>query len=198
MELDINYEYEIQKRNKIMSRAPKLTIEERTWLMTHRTYNHKFGFPFLSKDIIKLSSNKTYNISVTMLSKNYKSYIHPIFSVAAKPGYIIYGDREVEDRKGNMSIGKKIRSLCLEIRENLYNTDFIFNAELGLLEVVYVVSYFDEKSRIYQTTTSGILANLSMLREDVSDNEVIYKCKNPLSDDFDAMIFSVKWEVLDD
>lgn len=172
MEKDTNYEYDIQKRKEISRKAPKLTKEERLWCMTHRTYNHKFGYPFITKDIIELKPNKTYNIIITMISKNYKSYIHPVFSVAVKPGYILYGDREVEDRYGNKSIGKKIRTLCLEIKEEQYVTDFTFNAELGLLEVVYIVTFYS-KSKVYTTTTSGALANLSMLREDVSENEVI-------------------------
>ena len=202
MELDTNYEYEIKRRNEIHIKAckgMKLSKEERDWCETHRAFNHKFGYPYLNKDIIKFIPGKTFNVIVTMISKNYKSYINPIFSVVGKSGYIIYGDKEVVDNRGNKSIGKKIRSLCICDNEDNFITDFTFCSKVGFMAVDYMVSFYDEKVGLYKTITSNTgLANVCMIREDILENEIIYKCKNPINDNFDAMIFSVKWKCLDE
>ena len=184
-EEEIRYREElfIKIRNKI-----KLTPEERLWMETHPVYNSRLGYPFLDVAIETLEANKWYTLKVKMESIAYEERIAPTIYVPASKGKILT-DFTVFDFYGKESRGKPIQMLECELAQQEE-----MKVKLGLLSVHYSCRYYVEWEKRYRIASSmdaGI--SFAMVREPVNDHMVRYRCKSPLEDSFDAMVFTIEW-----
>lgn len=190
------YKLEVEQRKNLLQKARdsvKLTKEERIWLSTHALYNRQLGFPFFNTAIENLEKNKSHLLKITIDSVSYKDRIVPIIAVPAGQGQIITNG-EVIDLKGNKWLNKPVKMLGLESEKSVqFEVQYI--SQLGLLEVGYECDYFDNKSNLNmrQSSSTGD-PDFAMVRHQVSDNKVQYCCKSPLTNSFDALIFSIEWE----
>lgn len=194
----MNYQEEIQYRDEILQRAYKgikPTPEERIWCSTHSAFNWKLGYPYYVTAVEKLGSCEWHILTVEVESVHHEGRILPVIGVPAGKGKII-ADFEVRDFSGKKSIGKPIKLLGIEMSEGK-STSLKYCSDYGLFFAEYECSYYDEKMRLNKTEISDTSnALFAMTREALSDNKVRYRCKSPLSDKFDAMVFTVEWKAL--
>lgn len=187
---------QIAYRNLILQKAAtgvKITKDERTWLLTHPVYNHRYGYPFLKRDIIQLNANKLNVIKLRVEKKEHNDNASIIIGVAGGQGKIITDmelfnfDGEKVDRKDTKILGISVKSKDME-------ESVKFISKLGLMSVEYECEYYDEKMRVKIVEGSGSAsARFSMTKEIVSDNKVRYSCKDPVSDSYEALVFTVEW-----
>lgn len=194
----MDYIEEINRRDEILSLAhigKKITVEDRLWLATHRAFNRRLGYPYLTKDIITLSPKTNYRIRIQVESLTYPMQILPIVDVPGGKGKILT-DCSLTDYKGNVKIGKPVKMLVALVDLNHTKTEFCYQSDVGLLGVSYECTYYDDKQHltIRSSSNTGNTA-YAMLREDVSNNKILYRCKSPLSDSFDSFVFSIQWEL---
>ena len=189
---NMQYIEEINYRNMIMERrrkGEKLTREERQWIDTHRLINRELGYPYLNTDMIQLQPNERYHIHVQVESRSYEGRMIPIITVPAQKGSIV-SNLELTDYEGNIKTGQEVKMLGLltDVAE------FDYRSELGLLGVSYECDYFDDRLRVMQRIDSGLgYPNFAMLREDLSENKVLYRCKTPVKDNYEGLVFSITW-----
>lgn len=192
-----DYEKEIEYRNSLYNSGRKLTPEERIWLGTHPLYNCRFGFPILNVAVEKLEPKKWYLITVNAESVAHEGEIGPFIEVSGLKGKII-ADFELVDYRGNKSLGKSVKILSSDLYEGEGFTVKYFS-DLGFISVGYGCDYFDiVVNRNICESTSTRNTYFAMKREEISRNKVRYNCKEPLSDSFDAIIFTVKWNEIKD
>ena len=74
---------------------------------------------------------------------------------------------------------------------------FIMMSQLGLLSVAYQCDYIDPFTEsLRRDSSQGATLNYGMLREQVEENVIVYHCKAPFSDSFNAFSFSIAWEAM--
>ena len=193
----MSYEEEIIHREKILSyvrNGKKITAEERLWLATHRIFNRKLGYPYLNTDIINLNAKEVYLLRVKVESKTYSDRIIPVIAVPGGKGRILATN--VLDRVGNLSPTKSIKMLGLLVDLNRNLVEVSYCSDLGLIGVSYECDYFDDKQNIMirKDSCTGD-HNFAMTCEILSDNKRLYRCKSPISDDFECLVFSLEWEL---
>lgn len=192
-----DYEKEIEYRNSLYNSGRKLTPEERSWLGTHPLYNCRFGFPILNVAVEKLEPKKWYLITVNAESVAHEGEIGPFIEVSGLKGKII-ADFELVDYRGNISLGKPVKILSSDLYEGECFTVKYFS-DLGFLSVGYGCDYFDTVMNLHMSEKSSTWnADFAMKREEISSNKVRYYCKEPMSDSFDAIIFTVEWNEIKD
>lgn len=192
-----DYEKEIEYRNSLYRSGRKLTSEERIWIGTHQLYNCRFGFPFLNIAVEKLEPQKWYLITVKAESVAHEEKIWPFIEVSGLKGKII-ADFELVDYRGNISLGKPVKMLSCDLYEGEGFTVKYFS-ELGFISVGYGCDYFDTVINLNMSENSSTMnTDFAMKREEISSNKVRYYCKEPMSDSFDAIIFTVEWNEIKD
>lgn len=189
------YEEEIKYRENIMNKD-KITSEERTWLLSHSVYNHSLGYPYYNTVVEKLKPKTWYTITIAIESVAYSKKIFPMISVSAGKGKIIT-DFSIKDFYGKeKKSGTPIKMLCLELKEN-EKEKVKFISDLGRLSVEYEGECFNRSLNCDLSEFSGGgTSNYAMMREVVNDHKVRYNCKSPEDDSFDALIFTVEWEMI--
>lgn len=194
----MNYTEEIIYREKILSKArkgEKITVEDRFWLATHRSINRNMGYPYLNTDIISFKSNMNYLISIKVEKLEYPYRIIPVVTAPDGKGKIIPIDMTVKDYNGKITNKKAVEVLGLLVDSNRIERKFFYQSSLGLLGISYQCDYFNEKQHIMVRGNSDTgIPNLAMIRENMSDNKIVYSCKSPNDDSFEALVFSIKWE----
>lgn len=194
-----NYEYEIRYREMLLQKVrnnSKITSDERIWLVTHPVYNQQLGFPFFNVAIENLEPNKWYLVRVKLESTAYDDRIIPIIGVPAGKGKII-ADFELRDVRGNVSLGKPVKMLGFELEQH-HMSEVKYLSVLGLLSVEYECDYFDEKQNLYkrQASSTGD-PSFAMKKEIINNHLVKYRCKSPIGNSFDAMVFTIEWTEAD-
>lgn len=192
----MNNEKEIKIRQAIMSKAikgEKMTSEDRLWLASHRMINLKYGFPYLNTDIIHFSENAKYTIYVKVEKLGYTGRIIPVFTVPGGKGKII-SRTPLTDYSGKTTLGKPVKMLGLLVDLNNRESEFLYQSELGILQVGYQCDYYDDKQHLMVRKNSSLGdSNFAMTIDALEDNKFFYHCKSPMSDDFESLVFSVKW-----
>lgn len=187
---------QIEYRKVIMEKVyagKKITKEERLWLVTHSVYNHLFGYPFLKMDVIKLNANQLYVIKLQVEKKKHNDNASMIIGAAGGNGKVIT-DWELINFYGENVNRKDTEILQVTVDSDVSEYTVTFISGLGLLCVEYGCEYYDEKMKVkkMETSFSGS-ARFSMTKEIVSDNKVRYSCKDPVSDSYEALVFTVEW-----
>ena len=167
-----NYEYEIRYREMLLQKVrnnSKITSDERIWLVTHPVYNQPLGFPFFNVAIENLEPNKWYLVRVKLESTV----------------------------RGNVSLGKPVKMLGFELEQHQMS-EVKYLSVLGLLSVEYECDYFDEKQNLYkrQASSTGD-PSFAMKKEIINNHLVKYRCKSPIGNSFDAMVFTIEWTEAD-
>lgn len=193
----MNHLEEIEYRNVLMSRVykgEKISPKDRLWLETHPVYNWRLGYPYLKADILTLEAKKTYQLHIELENLKYAEQIIPVISVPACKG-AIYTDFSIKDFYGNDKTGNPVKALGVTVNADHRSSSFRYRSDIGLLMVTYQCRYYDEKHRMLLSDTSdSASARLAMLKETVSEKKVLYRCKSPVRDDYDSLVFSVAWE----
>ena len=189
---EINYREQL---NHQVLQGKKLTKEEIFWLETHCRYSSVLGYPYLDFDIVKIKPNVDYTVRIHLEKLTYQDRVCSVIFVPAKKGQII-ADFPVVDYRGRESIGKPIYMLTHDLTIEKNMVEVHYRSELGLLQIYFFCEFYDEKLHIETGGySSGPKASIVMLREDVEDNKVQYRCNPGLEEfDFDSFVFSVEWE----
>lgn len=195
----MNHSEEIEYRNVLMSRIykhEKLSSQECLWLKTHPIYHWSLGYPYLKADILSLEAEKTYRLHIKVEKLTYENQIIPIISVPAGKG-TIHTDFPTKDFYGNDKTGKPVKVLGVTVNKDHQATNVCYSSDMGLLMVTYACNYYDAKHQMLLSDTSDSgSARLAMLKEIKSENKVLYRCKSPMNDSFDSLVFSIAWELL--
>lgn len=198
---DMRVAQEKKYRNFLISKAQKgqkLSIEERQWLLTNPIYNSILDFPYTNMDIIKMEVGTIYKITIKIINCEYENQIIPIVSAPAGKG-VITTNFDIYDISRNQNYKNGVKMLGIEFDRTNIMKEFMYKSDLGLMSVYYECEYFDFKQNIYirKSSLSGD-ANYAMIREDISENEVMFMCKSPVDNSFSALTFSVAWERIND
>jgi len=192
----MNHEEETNYRNKILLRVrngEKITPQDRLWLATHQIINRAFGYPYLNTDIIQLHPKVKYIIRVKIESLKYPGRIIPVVTVPGGKGEIVI-NTPLADYNGNTVPKKAVKMLGLLVDLNHKEIEFTYQSSLGLLGISYECDYFDSKQHIMIRKNSGVGdPSFAILREVLSDNKILYRCKAPSNDSFDSFAFSIEW-----
>lgn len=192
-----NYQEEIQYRKEILDKVRngnKVTVAERRWLQTHPVYNRMLDYPYINTDIISLEPNVKYRVRVNFESATYSGRIIPGITVPLGEGGILT-DFSVIDIRGRETARKPIKMLGCQIDPERREIEFLYWTRIGLMGIWYECEYFDDKQRlmIRQSSNTGN-AGYAMIRELLAENKIRYRCKIPTKDSFDGLVFSIKWE----
>ena len=195
----MNHLEEIEHRKALMARIykhEKLSPDERLWLKTHPVYDWHLGYPYLKADILSLEPKRPYRIHIRIEHLTYEKQIFPIICVPTGKG-AIHTEFPIKDFYGNSKLGKPVKALGLTVDKVRQSTSVRCHADIGLLMVTYMCYYYDEKHQMIlaDTSDSGSV-RLAMLKEVISENKVLYRCKSPISDSFGSLVFTVEWEPL--
>lgn len=194
----MNYKENIRYRETIMKKAyagEKWTKEEREWSLSNPLYNPKYEYEVLQKDIINLAPKQEYEVKVKIKTLNYHDGMFiPVIGVATGKGYI-KTDLQLLDIDGKEVDYQKTKILGLMINDKDSEATSTFSSDTGLMSVGYECDYYNSRSKIHVRAGSNANYAFGMIKVQISDNEVEYRCKLPfeLKSPFDAMIFTVKW-----
>ena len=195
----MNHYDEIEYRNMLMTRIYKgerLSPNERLWLRTHPIYHWQMGYPYLKVDIIPLKAKQAYRFHIAVEKLTYEKRIIPIISVPTGKGSI-QTDFAIKDFYGIDKPEKQTKVLGIMINKEHRETSFHYRSDIGLVMISYECDYYDEKHQMLLSDTSDSgSSRLAMLKEAISESKVLYRCKSPISDSFDSLVFSVTWESL--
>ena len=80
--------------------------------------------------------------------------------------------------------------------QNLKKKAIKYICNAGPFSVQYECDYFDLKQKINKREASGTgNPYLDMRKQNLDKNTVKYYCKSPNKDSFDALVFTIHWEV---
>ena len=194
-----NYEKEIVERERILQKAhtkEKILPEERQWLLTHSVYHLIYKKDAFASYVERLEAKKWYKFTLTVEDVNYNP-ISILLMVAWGKGKIIM-DAESFDKKGNSTTGKPVSGLEFHVESCKSVTHFDFYADLGFLTVEYKTMRYVPYSNIHLYASSGSDATMAIKRVMVDNHTAKYFCKSPISESFDALIFSLSWREKDE
>lgn len=181
-------EDEIAYRSSLLETARKgqrLSADERCWLSTHSAFSTRYGYPYMSMDILKLSPEVKYNITVRLISSCSKHTLTPTFFVPHGKGHIQWQRQD--------GTAEKAKMLSTENSNDEPVSCFSFKSEQGLMAVSYHYKTRDHRGTEFWNS-STIDDRLAMKKTVVKENEVIYSCTDIDGNDFDKYVFSVSWE----
>jgi len=185
------HEEELKTREQIMNKD-KITKEDRLWLITHSLYNWKLGYPYYNDVIENIEPSKWYKLKMIVEAINYDNYLRYALHIHDKEGKII-GDGIITDINGNITKKKFVKMLVFDANPNEINEVYIYSS-IGALSIVYGCDYYDPLVKLHKRELSSTWnPNFAMIREEIEDNKVRYRCKSPLSDSFDALVFTAEW-----
>jgi len=185
------HEEELKTREQIMNKD-KITKEDRLWLITHSLYNWKLGYPYYNDVIENIEPSKWYKLKMIVEAINYDNYLRYALHIHDKEGKII-GDGIITDINGNVTKKKFVKMLVFDVNPNETNEVYIYSS-IGALSIVYGCDYYDPLVKLHKRELSSTgNALFAMIREEIKDNKVRYRCKSPLSDSFDALVFTAEW-----
>ena len=190
---------EITKRKNILDKVRnniKISKEERLWLVTNPVYNLRWGTDAFNIAIEHIEPHKCYTLTIKIESISYDKRIIPIVSVPGAKGKIVAGF-QLYDFKENETSRREVKMLGVGINRNApreYEVKYI--SDLGLVGVQYQCDYFDPKQNLNkrERSSTGNLS-LAMRREIVNECTVRYYCKSPVTETFDALIFTIEWRL---
>ena len=170
----------------------KPTPAERLWTATHLLYNRRLGFSFLNIAIENLAPDTWYVLRIKVESVAYDNRISPIIDASGGKGTIL-ADWELVDLRGNVKRGVPVKMLGLNLKQD-ETAEVKFRSTLGLLSVFYECDYFDAKIGLHMREACDTGSPyFAMIRQIVNDHMVRYRCKSPVGESFNAMVFTVEW-----
>ena len=194
-------EDEIIYRDEILSRVrngEKISSDERLWLATHRIINRSLGYPYLNTDIVHLHPNVDYAIRIKIEALAYPNRILPVITVPGGKGGIVPNTLLVDNQR-IIPTNKSVKMLGLLIDLNHNETEVIYRSKLGLLGISFECDYYDDKQRILIRKNSGTGdPTFAMIRDVISKNKIVYRCKTPVTNGFDDFVFSIEGKIRDE
>jgi len=185
---------EIVYRNEILSRArngERISSDERLWLSTHRLFNRLLGDPYLNVDIIHLQQNIDYCIRVKIETMAYPYRILPVITVPGGKGRIT--PNKLMDNNLQGVSKKDVKMLGVLLNSKHDETEIIYRSALGLMGISFECDYYDDKQHIMVRKDSNTGdPQFAMVREIISKNKIVYKCKMPMTDSFENFVFSIE------
>ena len=187
----------IAHRNRILHRRRsgiKLNNEEKLWLATTPAYNDILNYSLLSQDIIDIEANKKYHINVRLLSSTTRNEITPTFSIPLKKGNIIYNGL-LEDLYGHISKDKRIYILSTNNSVSHPDCEFDIISYLGKLAISLNCVMYDHRGISYLGSSN--MHKIGFLRNEISENKIVYSCCDLDSTIPDKYSFLVEWHRCD-
>ena len=191
-----NYQQEIEYRDTITKKAIrgiKITPEEREWCLSNPIYCLDYDEITYRVAVERLEPKTMYMITIKKEGGNYDMAMGISISAPAKKGYI-YTDFDLYNIKRYLKNDRKTRMLGIDFGKRT-ECKVRFRSSTGLLSVSYEIEYYNAIIKNYRTAYSDSeFKGLCMKREMVNDNMVRYHCKSFDNNDFDALVFTIKWE----
>lgn len=195
----MDFRENIKYRESLEVRAcqgEKWTSEEKAWAAMNPIYNPLYDYPVFCRDIITLLPNQKYKITVNRLSQTVeKDKFIPLLFISHGKGWITTSFPLMDI---DMRLTSKTKTKMLGVHfDNKPFLPFEMEAQLGLLSVAYQCEYFDTFMGCFRRDSShGAALSYGMLKEQIGENKIVYHCKAPFTDSFDAFSFSVEWEAI--
>jgi hypothetical protein len=192
----MDYLEEMKYRKELINRVAytkeKLTPEEKEWLQVNPAYSDKFGYPFVVKDIIKLTPNVILAVRVTLESYNSKHVISPAFIVPLRKGYI-KTKHPLSGINGTVIYDENKRITFLSTMNNIEYPEahFLYTSKIGKMSVTYHCGIKDYRGQD-NWAWSGVDPGLVMKRSDLSATKIRYACTDVDHDDFNQYVFTVE------
>ena len=198
---DINvqndYENEIKIRERILQKIREkiaVTPEERLWLVTHPIYNERFGKEVFSTVIERIEPNEWYLLRIKIEKIDYSRRIIPIIEVPAGKGKIIT-DLKLYDVDLRPTNKKEVKMLGIEIDTSCTEYTVRYISDLGLLTVGYECDFFDSfQNTVKRESSFSDGYNFAIKRKQIDEQTIEYFCKSPVSDNFNALVFTLRAE----
>ena len=141
-----------------------------------------------------LEPNKWFLLRIRIESISYSKRIIPIVGVPAAKGEIVT-NFELCDCNGNLTSKKTTKILGIEVKNDIFEYECEYFSSLGILSVEYECDYFDVNTNLNKREASSTgRFDFAMRRQVVDECTIKYYCKSPISNSFDALIFSLHWE----
>lgn len=169
----------------------KLAENEREWLASNPIYNDSLGYPYLNLDVLRVSPRTEYLLHIKLLSDLKGKHGIPIVGIPWGKGFV-QASGVIRDLNGTKFTNKRVRLLGVEV-DNLHpQTTIRIRSDLGLLSVAYEYEYKMEGSRVLvrKSSSSGDLRYA--MRCIIENGIYIYECKQPNSDNMNALVFSLE------
>ena len=194
-------EIEVEQREKVLQKVHKgikISPDERLWLQTHSVYNWRIIGDDIFNQVVErtIPEGKWLKMSLKVESVSYERRIVPEIIVPGGKGKIVC-DWELTDLREKVKPQRTpIEWLCIELDTDIpnptYELDYI--SDRGLYGIAYRCDYYDERMKIHKREGSSTgNPKLAIRREPIDDHTIRYYCKSPISDSFDALVFTVGW-----
>ena len=193
----MNYKENIAYRqllNQKVCNGYRCTKEEKLWFQVNPMYNPRYDEPRYQRDLIQLKPKQLYQIKVKIELLNHDLMrMIPLIGVAAGKGEIVTVNPLFDiDEKQTEKYSTKLLGVLID--NDRPESQFTVKSQLGLVSVAYQCDYFDPYMKLEKRECSdGVNRLFAMNRKDISSNQVLYECKSPLKEDFDALVFSIEW-----
>ena len=186
-------EEEITTRKNILAKE-KISSDERLWLRTHSVYNTFIGGDAFHEIVEKIPPTQWLNLRLKVESVSYNERIKPILIVPGDKGKII-SELNLRDIYGRVKPPQTpVKMLGMEINGPNDERLLEYKSDLGLYSISYEFDCYDDRVKrvipIYATSRNPKHA---LKREPIDDHTIRYYCKSPISDSFDALVFTVSW-----
>ena len=190
------FENEINQRELLWKKVldgKRLTEEEKIWLDTHKKFSKLLGVPYLQRDFIQLEKDTTYDFCISFISAKHPRFIAPCFKAPRLIGNIMT-DGELYTFTGKMDKKKAVKMLVPLIHQDNKSSSFFYQSALKGICVSFEGEYEDKKQGMIMRRFSSDFEGLYMLREDIGENKILYKCKVENAPEFDSLVFLVEWK----
>ena len=200
MDLNNNWsirEREITIRRNILLKAAKrikISPDERLWLLTHSVYNTTIGGDVFHEVVDEIPKNQWLDLKISIEKLNYEQRIIPVLTVPGLKGQIIT-DWNLRDIYGRVKPSRTpVKQIGVEINGQLEECHIKYKSDLGLCSVSYEYDCYDDRMKcLMPIYSSSGNSKHALKREPIDDHTIRYYCKSPISDSFDALVFTVSW-----
>ena len=173
------------------AKREKLTKEEKKWCETNPIFNEKYQEPYYRRDIVELSTNCLYQVTVTL--EKFCSGMLPLIGIPLGEGYIV---ANIVDINTMQSKKAQTKILGVLLSEQYPISSFTLNSKIGYMSIEYQCQYFDTKMNITKIEPSILNFAYGMKKQELAENKVRYSCKHPLNTEMgsDDFVFVIEWK----
>ena len=194
----MDYLEEIAYRKEILDRAYKgirPTKEERMWLCTHSYFNEALGYPYYGISVEHIKEKQWYKLRFTVEEVSYHKDVLIQISVASSKGQI-FTPPEMKDMMWQERTEKPFRIICMEAKMG-EEYEIAYYSPWGIFDIAYRLEMTTGSKDVIAYEPSNVLLSLAMLREQISDNKVRFRCNSASNMDFKALVFTLEWIEID-
>lgn len=199
----MNVEEQIEFRKKLLTQlynGKVISKEEKEWLRTNPVYSEKYGYPYLSMDVIEIKPNTRYLFRINTHKSNTTErmgavFSLPLYSESLKSGYFEgkFHKSDVQHDENGLS---KAKGFIVEEDGKKEDRTFIYRSKTGKIVVSFECETEDHRGSNYWTSSISCPL-LAMRKFCANSNNATYTCTSLTNSSFDCFIFSIDWTEID-